>query len=512
MAKILRLILGDQLNSQHSWFQHPDPAITFCMMEVREEATYVTHHVQKILAFFSAMRAFREELVNRGHQVIYYPLDAAENLQDICQNIEHLIAAQQFERFEYMQPDEYRLDASLRALCQKLSVPAAMADTEHFLTPRLFVGNFFAGKKTYRMESLYREMRKKLGILMETDKKPVGGRWNFDVENRKKYDGKTPVPAAKTFDRDVSGLYQLLTSQTIPSIGTVDCEHFPWPATRGESLEMLEDFIVNGLPYFGTFQDAMDTRHPYLFHSRLSFALNTKMLSPLEVVNQSLAYWEHHPAAITLPQIEGFVRQIIGWREYMRGTYWAQMPAYKTLNYFGHDRSLPGFYWTGETRMACMRDAITNSLKNAYAHHIQRLMVTGGFALLAGVHPDAVDDWYLGIYIDAVEWVEITNTRGMSQFADGGIVGTKPYVGSANYINKMSNYCKNCDYAAKQKTGDRACPFNSLYWHFYEHHRDKLAPNPRIGMAYRLLDKMTKTEKNQILRQAEHYLTHLNDL
>ena len=512
MPKTLRLILGDQLNLNHSWFRQPDKNITFVMMEVREEATYVVHHVQKILAFFSAMRAFRDELTRLGHRVIYYALDSPENLQDICQNIEKLMAIEKFDRFEYLHPDEYRLDRAINALCQKLTTPTASFDTEHFLTPRLFVGNFFAGKKTYRMESMYREMRKKLGILMDSESKPTGGRWNFDAENRKKYDNKIAVPPPKTFHHDVSDLRRVLEAQQIPTIGMVNAEDFPWPATRAECLEMLDYFLSNCLGSFGTYQDAMDNRHPFLFHSRLSFALNTKMLGPLEVVNQSIACWKNQPDAVSLPQIEGFIRQIIGWREYMRGIYWARMPEFKSLNYFGHDRPLPDCYWTGDTRMACMQDAITGSLRNAYAHHIQRLMITGNFAMLAGIHPDAVDAWYLGIYIDAIEWVELTNTRGMSQFADGGIVGTKPYAGSANYINKMGNYCKTCNYQAKEKSGDRACPFNVLYWHFYERQRDKLRSNPRIGMAYRLLDKMDPQEKMEIMRQAEKYLANLNNL
>jgi len=264
------------------------------------------------------------------------------------------------------------------------------------------------------------------------------------------------------------------------------------------------------LIHFGQYQDAMTTWDPFLFHSRLSFSLNTKMISPLEVVRKVETYWESHQDEVSISQVEGFVRQIIGWREYMRGIYWAKMPEFAELNFFGHERPLPSWYWTGNTKMNCLSKSISQSLEHAYAHHIQRLMVTGNFALLAGIDPAALDEWYLGIYIDAIEWVEITNTRGMSQFADGGIVGTKPYVSSANYIQKMSNYCGQCAYDAKKKTGHGACPFNSLYWNFYEVNRSKLQKNPRIGMAYRTLDKMSN--KKELLAQAAEYLDKIETL
>jgi deoxyribodipyrimidine photolyase-related protein len=256
----------------------------------------------------------------------------------------------------------------------------------------------------------------------------------------------------------------------------------------------------------------MTTRDELLFHSRLSFGLNVKLISPLEVVRYCVDYWEKHQEAIDISQIEGFVRQIIGWREYMRGVYWAHMPEYADLNFFDHQAKLPSWFWTGDTQMKCLQHAIGQSLEGAYAHHIQRLMVTGNFALLLGVHPDEVDAWYLGIYMDAVEWVEITNTRGMSQFADGGIVGTKPYVASANYMHKMGDYCSQCAYDRKKKVGEGACPFNSLYWDFYDRHEDKLARNPRIGMMYRVWAKRDPEEKAAILEQADYYKKHIEEL
>jgi len=302
----------------------------------------------------------------------------------------------------------------------------------------------------------------------------------------------------------------MLAASGVKSIGNIDPDHFNWPTSREESLEVLQYFCEELLVHFGAYQDALTTWDPYLFHSRLSFSLNSKMLSPLEVIQTVERYWYAHQEEIGLAQVEGFIRQILGWREYMRGIYWAKMPEFAQLNYFGHERKLPSWFWTGKTKMNCLHQSITQSLDLAYAHHIQRLMVTGNFTLLAGIHPDEVDQWYLGIYIDAIEWVEITNTRGMSQFADGGIVGTKPYVSSANYIKKQGNYCSNCAYQAEKKTGEGACPFNSLYWHFHARNRELLEKNPRIGMVYRTWDKMGN--KQDLLDQAEDYLAHLEEL
>jgi deoxyribodipyrimidine photolyase-related protein len=298
----------------------------------------------------------------------------------------------------------------------------------------------------------------------------------------------------------------------VETIGEIQEKQFFWPVTRNESLELLSFFIENCLPYFGTFQDAMTTDSWSVYHSRISFAMNVKLLSPKEVVDAVIQAYRSNEHLISLNQVEGFVRQIIGWREYMRGIYWMHMPDYASLNYFNHENKLPDWYWTGETNMKCLSHSIKQSLQFAYAHHIQRLMVTGNFALLAGIHPDEVDRWYLGIYIDALDWVEITNTRGMSQFSDGGIVGTKPYVSSANYIDKMSSYCGKCHYNEKQKTGEKACPFNSLYWHFYAQNESLLRKNPRIGMMYVTWDKMQPEVKTELLNQAEYYLKNINDL
>ncbi len=509
----LRLILGDQLNHQHSWFRKKDPGTLYIMMETLSEANYVRHHIQKIIGFFLAMRAFAENRRQSGHSIHYITLDNTDNRQSISGNIRYLISKFNIQRFEYQLPDEYRLDKELEALCESLGIPCQAYDTEHFLTPREGVARFFEGKKTYLQENFYRHTRKQHQIMMEPDgATPLAGRWNFDQENRKKIPKNQNIPSPLSFQRDVSELARLLNTMQVETIGRLGPNDFNWPVTREENLQLLDHFVRNQLKWFGAYQDAMTERSFLLFHSRLSFALNVKLLHPLEVVKTAIAYWQKHQDEIDIAQIEGFVRQIIGWREYMRGIYWAEMPEYAKMNFFGHKASLPGWYWTGSTKMACLKYAIEQSLNHAYAHHIQRLMLTGNFALLLGVHPDELDQWYLGIYMDAIEWVEITNTRGMSQFADGGIVGTKPYASSANYIAKMSDYCGNCHYNHRDKYGDKACPFNSLYWDFYNRHADKLADNPRIGMMYRVWDRMDAGEKEKILLQAAAYKAGADEL
>lgn len=509
MAKTLRLILGDQLNINHSWFQDKNKDVLYLMAEMRQETDYVIHHIQKLLAFFLSMRNFAKQLDQAGHRIRYYEIDDKTNPQELEKLIKACIDEFKVEKFEYQLPDEYRLDQQLKAICSNLKIESRAFDTEHFLTERDFLSNFFKGKKTYLMESFYREMRRKYHILMD-GKEPVKGKWNFDQENRSALKDKRLLRKPKTHPKSVNKLLQTIQDAEIESIGNVNAESFDWPTSRGESLEILDHFCEKLLLHFGDYQDALTTWDPFLFHSRLSFALNSKMLSLLEVIEKVEHYWESHQDEISIAQVEGFVRQIIGWREYMRGVYWAQMPDYSEMNFFGHERKLPEWFWTGKTKMKCLSEVIGQSLNLAYAHHIQRLMVTGNFALLAGIAPDEVDQWYLGIYIDAIQWVEITNTRGMSQFADGGIVGTKPYVSSANYIRKQGNYCEHCVYNHKEKVGEKACPFNSLYWHFYDRNRDKLERNPRIGMAYRTWDKMKN--KQEILNQAEKYLQNMDSL
>jgi deoxyribodipyrimidine photolyase-related protein len=505
----LRLILGDQLNIQHSWFQSVNTSATYVLMEVKSESLYTTHHIQKILGFFASMRAFAQELKEKGHSVKYISILDSENLHSIEKNIQTLISGHGFSRFEYQQPDEYRLQELLANF--HLSIPKFKTDTEHFYTTPDELSIFFKGKKQLLMESFYRYMRKKHDVLMN-GVEPMHGQWNFDHDNRKKIPPQHRPPEPLLMDHDLSSLHTEVENAQLPSIGHVDAKHYTWPITRQEGLEVLEYFCKELLIHFGTFQDAMTPQYWSIYHSRISFAMNIKLISPKEVIERVVIEYNQRKEEIEYAQVEGFVRQIIGWREYMRGIYWMYMPSFGEMNFFDHQNPLPEWYWTGQTKMHCLQHSIEQSLQYAYAHHIQRLMVTGNFALLAGIHPDEVDKWYLGIYIDAIEWVEITNTRGMSQFADGGIVATKPYISSAAYIDKMSHYCGACFYKKSEKTGDKACPFNSLYWHFLFRHQDQLAKNPRMTMMYAVWNKMSKDQQESIIQQAEHYLARLNEL
>ena len=509
--KTLRLILGDQMNQNHSWFREVDPSVTYVLMELRSETDYTRHHIQKIAGFFAAMRQFADALRMGGHQVRYISLNDPQNLHSFGENCRSLIDLHGFTRFAYQLPDEYRVDEHLRVFTALLNIPAEVVDTEHFFTNRTTFSSFFQGKKTYLMESFYRHMRKEYGILMAGDQ-PLTGQWNYDHDNRKKIPKGHVVTPPLLFQNDVTAIVEEIQEAGISTLGTIDPCQFIWPVNREQALQLLDFFTTECLPLFGTFEDAMTVHSWSVYHSRMSFALNIKLLSPREVIDAVIESWEHDPERISFNQLEGFVRQILGWREFMRGVYWTQMPDYASLNFFQHDHPLPEWFWTGETKMNCLKHSIVQSLQHAYAHHIQRLMVTGNFTLLAGIHPNEVDQWYLGIYIDALDWVEITNTRGMSQHADGGIVGTKPYVSSAAYIDKMSDYCGTCYYNKSKKTGDKACPFNSLYWSFYVRHTDKLARNPRIGMMYKVWGKMAPTDKSAILEQAEWYLSNINEL
>lgn len=509
--RILRIILGDQLNINHSWFTQDPSVAEYVLMEVKEEASYVRHHIQKVVGFFLSMRSFAEELTAKGFSVRYITLDDPANKHCFSDNVKNLVSSGRYSAFEYQSADEYRVAESLRKLSGALSVPSLEVDSEHFLTTPQFFQGVFKGHKRYVMELFYREVRRRYDLLME-DGAPMGGRWNFDAENRKKLPQNVKPPPPLEFSHDASEIVRLLNLMKIETIGTINPSCFTWPVTRDESLRLLEYFCSKLLPEFGSYQDAMHTEHRYLFHSKLSFSMNVKLLSPLEVIEAAIKAWSKSKGKISIEQIEGFVRQIAGWREFMRGVYWTHMPTYKSLNFFKAKRPLPHYFWDGDTKMNCVKHAVTQSLDEAYAHHIQRLMVTGNFTLLSGIDPDHVDAWYLGIYADALEWVQLPNTRGMSQFADGGIVGTKPYTSSAAYINKMSNYCSGCFYNFKEKFGERGCPFNTLYWDFLIRNRERLEKNPRIGMGYRLLDKMKDSEVTKITKRAAEVLEEIERL
>lgn len=505
----LRLILGDQLNIEHSWFQECDKDTIYLLAEMRQETDYVKHHIQKVVAFFMSMRNFYTAVKANGHQAVYFQITDAENPQDLEKLIAVCIEKYNTEKFEYQLPDEYRLDQQLKTICSNLKIESEAFDSEHFYTTRHELSDFFEGKKLLLMENFYRSMRKKHHVLMD-GAIPEGNQWNFDADNRKKYKGEVPIPAEKNFHTNVSEVVAQIKEAGVITFGNIDVKGFSWPTSRQQSLEVLDYFCSNLLQHFGDYEDAMHTDEKFLFHSRLSFAMNSKMLSPKEVIETVISFYHANEAEITLSQVEGFVRQILGWREYIRGIYWKEMPNYAQKNVLKNTNKLPDFFWTGKTKMNCMSHAIDQSLDEAYAHHIQRLMVIGNFTLLTQIHPDEVDAWYLGVYIDAIEWVEMPNTRGMSQYADGGIIATKPYVSSGSYINKMSNNCAKCHYNVKEKFGDNACPFNTLYWNFLDEKKEYFKGNQRMGMMLNLLKKINPEELYKIKVKANEIIENMD--
>ncbi len=516
----LRLILGDQLNAAHSWFSSCDDNTYYVIAELHQESTYTTHHIKKVCAFFAAMSAFANALKKAGHQVIHLTLDDTIQYKCLDELLDVLFEQHDIEHFEYQLADEYRLREQLHRYTQKLSIKCTEYESEHFYLKDDELKKYFTKNKKHRMEAFYRKMRVRFNVLMN-GAEPEGGQWNYDSENRNKLKPNdfVSVPEPLNFSADVSDIIDRLERHRIKTIGHAP-KYLLWPISRKESLALLEYFCQHCLINFGRFQDAMtgkldtltEQKQWSLYHSRLSFALNTKMISPSLVIERALAAFINAKGAITLAQIEGFIRQILGWREFVRGVYWLNMPTYSTLNHLSATQNLPEWFWTGKTNMRCMSHAINQSLDYAYAHHIQRLMVTGNFCLITGIHPDQVDEWYLGIYIDAIEWVEMPNTRGMSQFADGGIVGSKAYAASGNYINKMSDYCSDCAYNVKSIDTDDACPLNSLYWHFMNKHQSTLGNNPRTRMVYANWLKKTPEVRENILQHARLLMDNINNI
>ncbi len=524
----LRLILGDQLNASHSWFTDKDPNTLYLIAELQQETNYVVHHVQKICAFFAGMQQFAQALDTAGFNVLHLDLDDTQAFADLPQLLAHIIDQHQIQQFEYQLPDEYRLRQQLAEFSAALIIPSCRISSEHFyLTDQELSKHFSAGKK-HRMEAFYRKMRQRFQILIDAEGHPEGGQWNYDANNRNKL--KThdlpSVPSPLLFANDVSEILARLERHHIKSIGRAEASLL-WPVNRQQAKELLDYFCRYGLPRFGTFQDALtnqlkqadDNRQWSLFHSRLSFALNSKIISPKVVVDTVLAHYRAQQEQllsseppIDISQVEGFIRQILGWREFVRGVYWANMPEYASLNALSATRALPSWFWTGKTKMSCLKHAIDQSLEYAYAHHIQRLMISGNFCLLTGIDPDAVDAWYLGMYIDALEWVEMPNTRGMSQFADGGIVGSKAYAASGNYVNKMSDYCSPCHYKVTKVTGTDACPLNSLYWRFMHENQAALGNNPRNAMVYANWLKKSPEQRQAVLTQADNCLAYIEQL
>jgi deoxyribodipyrimidine photolyase-related protein len=476
------------------------------MMEVHDETIYVPHHPKKIAFLFSAMRHFAIELRTAEWSVDYVALDATGNTGSLTGEVERAIARHQPECIVVTEAAEWRVQEEIAQWQARFGVNVEICPDDRFVCSKAEFGDWAVGRKQLRMEYFYREMRRKTGLLMDGDQ-PASGKWNFDSENRKsaRSDLFMPEPARTPADEITSDVLTLVASRFDNHFG--DLEPFWFAVTRAGANSALDHFIKKSLPVFGDFQDAMLTGEPFLYHSVIALYINAGLLDPLDVCRK--VELEYREGRAPINAVEGFIRQIIGWREYVRGIYWLKMPGYVDLNFFEATRSLPDFYWSGETDMACLRAAIIQTKQHAYAHHIQRLMVTGNFAMLAGVDPKAVHEWYLAVYADAYEWVELPNTLGMSQFADGGLLGSKPYAASGNYINKMSDYCADCHYNVKQKTGDDACPFNALYWNFLARNEEKLRGNPRMGQTYRTWDRMSDEKQANYLESASRFLETL---
>ena len=499
----LVLVLGDQLDSQSPALSDFDARRDVVgMAEVVEESKHVPSHKVRIAFFLSAMRHFRDELKARKFKVHYAELDDELNTGTLAGELARAIPLFKPEKLVIVEPGDFRVRKSLMAEAERHRLTLEIRPDTHFFSSRDDFDRHAAGRKQLRLEFYYRELRQKTGVLMD-DGEPAGGAWNFDKENRGSF-GKTGpglIPPPVTFEPDATtkAIIDLVNSRFRDHPGSLS--DFDWPVTLFQARTALSDFIVNRLPDFGDYQDAMWTGQPWLYHSRLSAAMNVKILNPREVV--SAAEEAYRTGRAPLAAVEGFIRQILGWREYVRGIYWRFMPEYLERNALKATRPLPDFYWTGETDFACLKAAIGQTLQFGYAHHIQRLMVTGLFALLLGVDPKHVHEWYLAVYVDAVEWVELPNTLGMSQFADGGIMASKPYCASGKYIQRMSNYCQGCRYDPAESTGETACPFTTLYWDFLMRHEAMLAANPRTVMQVKNLNRLSNEKKSAIRSQAK---------
>lgn len=503
----LRLILGDQLNAGHSWLRERRDDVIYLLMEVRSETDYVRHHAQKVLAIFAAMRGFAAALQAAGHHVHYLRIGDPHNRQSLAANLAQVATELGIQRIERIEADEYRVEQALDQAIAALGLPSQTVSAEHFLLERREIAAQFASKVP-RMATFYRAMRLRFRLLLDAAGESVGGQWSYDADNREKWPGTPAAPAWPNPRHDLRALWAEIQAAGVQTMGEPSAGAFPWPLSRREARLWLAHFVEHALPHFGRFQDALSRESRTLFHSGLSFALNVKLLHPLEVIQAALAAFE--AGKVPLADIEGFVRQILGWREFVRGVYWARMPGYAQLNALNAQRPLPSWYWSGDTQMACLQQAIRQSLDSAYAHHIQRLMVTGNFALIAGLDPHAVHEWYLSVYADAYEWVEAPNTIGMSLFADGGLLATKPYAASGAYINRMSDYCAGCRHDVKRRTGPDACPFNYLYWDFVARNADMLSRNPRLGFAATTWAKFPEAEQAAIRASAQAFLDALD--
>lgn len=511
MPRHLVLVLGDQLDRRSAAFDGFDPSRDLIWMaEVAGESTHVWSAKPRIVMFLAAMRHFRDRLVAEGLPVDYHELaasaapDEPTTLAGALERGLTALARDPPQAIVVVEPGEHRVRQDLLAAAKRAGIPLEIRTDRHFFSS---VDEFAAharGRKQLRLEWFYRPLRERHGVLMD-DGEPAGGAWNYDADNRGAFSkagpGKLPPPRRFPPDAVTRGVIEMVNTRFADHPGSLDS--FDWPVTSDDAREALEDFLVHRLANFGRYQDAIWTGEPWLYHSRLAAAMNLKLLDPRDVVAGAERAWREGKAPIEAA--EGFIRQVIGWREYVRGVYWHFMPEYEARNALGASLPLPAFYWTATTEMNCLRDALSQTLTHGYAHHIQRLMVTGLFAMLAGVRPQDVHRWYLAVYVDAVEWVELPNTLGMSQFADGGVMASKPYCASGAYIERMSNACKGCRFEPKQATGPEACPFTTLYWDFLARHGSLLASNPRMTMQLKNLDRKPAGELRSIRRQADDF-------
>lgn len=512
----IALILGDQLTLSLPSLQVLNKKTDVIVMaEVGIEATYVKHHKQKIALIFSAMRHFADTLRADGWQVYYHCYDKSRpRLSLLNVLVDYLLqqqtAGQKITQVMVTECGEFRLHLEMtRTWPQQLGVPVKFLPDSRFICSKHEFAQWASGRKQLRMEYFYRDMRRKTGLLMEGNE-PVGGQWNFDSDNRQPWRGDPPVPPRQILQRDAIDEQVLELVEHCFDGHPGYLQAFNWPTTREQALIALECFVVHQLPCFGDYQDAMQQSQHFMFHSLLSTSLNCGLLTAMEVCIAAENAW--HAGTAPLNAVEGFIRQIIGWREYVRGIYWLKMPAYAQQNALGNTRKLPHYYWSGNTGMACMSACFQNTFEHAYAHHIQRLMVTGNFALLAGIEPEQICEWYLAVYADAYDWVELPNTLGMVMHADAGLLASKPYAASGSYIHRMSDYCKHCRYQVKTSTEHNSCPFNSLYWHFINRHADQFQQNPRMTMIYRSYQRMSADKKQALQRRADYLLEHIDEL
>jgi deoxyribodipyrimidine photolyase-related protein len=503
----LRLILGDQLDTSISSLSDADrQSDVVLMVEVEDEATYVRHHKQKLVLILSAMRHFAAELGQQGFHVDYVSLDSKGNTGSFDGEVRRALERHQPGKLVVTEPGEWRIRRMMEGWTQAFEIEVEIRNDDRFLSSLEEFAQWAQGRKSLRMEFFYRSMRKKTGWLMDGDK-PVGGEWNYDRQNRKSLPKGMTFPRRLRFDVDdtTREVTRLVAQRYEGHFGDLDT--FGWATTRDDARRALDHFIADCLPGFGDYQDAMKSGEDFLFHGLISPYLNIGLLNPREVCEAALEAYDQGHAP--LAAVEGFVRQILGWREFIRGFYWLHMPDYQQSNFFDARRALPAFFWTADTDMNCLRQTIETTRRHAYAHHIQRLMITGNFALLAGLDPAEVENWYLLVYADAFEWVELPNTHGMALFADGGLLASKPYSASGAYINRMSDYCSGCRYRPNKKLGDDACPFNYLYWNFLISNKDRLKGNPRMGLAYRNLYNKPESELQEIAAQSGAFLDSL---